>query len=248
MQHVQSEKHEISDHNVVEIFIPNSELSAPPNQFSTPLKPELQGFNALDLSRANFENISADLNEVDWDALWSNSTLDNFPKVLQTTVLNICKKHTPIKCLSGKKSPSHKRAYHSVSRKKRKLKTRLDCLKTLYPTSPKIITLEKEVELLHEELKSLTFNNQFEKERKAIEKIKLKPKYFYSYAKKFAKTKHSISQLITGENDVLTKRKDIADALQDQFCSSFSDPCDTAKKVPIDQTDTDIPSKYHFHN
>ena len=168
VQHVQSEKHEISDHNVVEIIIPNSELSAPPNHFSTPSKPELQGFNALDLSSANFENLLAELDEINWDTLWSNSTLEVFPKELQTTVLKVCKKHTPIKCLSGKKSPAHKRAYHSVSRNKRKLKTRVDCLKCLYPSSPKITTLENEVKMLHDELKSLTFNNQFEKERKPI--------------------------------------------------------------------------------
>ena len=67
----------------------------------------------------------------------------------------------------------------------------------------------------------------------------LRPKYFYSYAKKFAKTKHSITQLITDENVVLTDRKDIADALQEQYCSSFSDPHNPDKKVPTSR----IPSK-----
>ena len=237
VHHVKSEKHEkLSDHNVVEIMVPHTELGASDKHCNSSSKPELKGFNALDLSKANFENISAAFNEVDWDDLWENSTLEEFPTLLQSTVLQICEKHTPAKCPTANKRPAHKRAYQSTLRKKRKLKTRLDCLKSLNPSSPKIPTLEKNINFLLDKLKGLTFTYQHKNERKAVEKIKLNPKYFYSFAKKFAKTKHSITQLITKDKKVLTERKAIADSLQDQFCSAFSDPENPLKKVPANQT------------
>ena len=237
VHHVTSEKHEkLSDHKVVEIMIPSTEISVLNKKQTSFNKPQLQGFNALDFHKANFENISTSLDEIDWDTLWANSTIEEFPKLLQSTVLQICKKHSPAKCSLTKNGSAHKRAYRSKLRKKRKLKVRLDCLRSVNPSSPKILTLEQNLKSLLEELKNLTFSNQYEKEKKAVERIKSKPKYFYSYAKKFAKTKQSIAQLIIDENEVLTKRKDIADSLQDQFCSVFSNPNNPAKEVPSTQT------------
>ena len=82
----------------------------------------------------------------------------------------------------------------------------------------------------------MTFSKQFNNEKRAVERIKSNPKYFYSFAKNFAKTKHNILQLITDDNVVLTERKDIANSLQDQFCSSFSNPNNPSKSIPSNQT------------
>ena len=96
VHHVTSEKHELSDHNVIEIIIPHTEFSSSStHQLST--KEELQGFNAIDLFKANYDCISSDLDQIDWDTLWCNSTLEEFPKVLQNTVLEVCQKHAPRK-------------------------------------------------------------------------------------------------------------------------------------------------------
>ena len=234
VHHVTSEKHELSDHNVIEILVPHTEFDIP-GKHNLPPQKKLHGFNALNLFKANYDNICTELGAINWDALWNDSTLEDFPKLLQNTVLEICKKHAPAKS-STKKRPPHKRAYQSTLRKKRKLTTRLACLKSVNPLSPRIKILENLIKSLLNNLKSFTFSHQYEKEKKAVERIKSNPKYFYSFAKKFSKTKQNISQLITDDNIVLTNRKAIADSLQDQFCSAFSNPDNPKKSIPSNKS------------
>ena len=102
------------------------------------------------------------------------------------------------------------------------------------PSSIHIPSIEQKIKLLLDQLKQSTFHFQQQKEKRAIERIKSNPKYFFSFAKKFAKTKQGISQLLVN-NNVVSDRKDIADALQDQFCASFSDPRNSEKLIPNPQ-------------
>ena len=54
--------------------------------------------------------------------------------------------------------------------------------------------------------------------------IKENPRFFFSYAKSFSKIKSSITLLHDKSGKIVTDRKGIADTLQEQFCSVFSDP------------------------
>ena len=69
-------------------------------------------------------------------------------------------------------------------------------------------------------------------EKRAVEKIKVNPKYFYSYAKSFSKVKHSISTLLNRDKKLVTERKELANILQQQFSSVFSDPNCPEKSLP----------------
>ena len=93
-----------------------------------------------------------------------------------------------------------------------------------------------------QKLKSLTFNKKSEEEIKAINKIKSDPKFFYSYAKKFAKTKQYIPQLFDKNGIIKTGRKEIAD----QFVSAFSDPNNPTKKLPSSKFPTSLLSDFSF--
>ncbi len=64
-------------------------------------------------------------------------------------------------------------------------------------------------------------------EQLAVSKVKSNPKYFYSYAKKFSRKKSSISMLFDENNDIRSDPRDIANLLQKQFLSVFSDPSKT---------------------
>ena len=232
-QHIVSKKHEISDHNVIEILIPPNEVFPHKDTLHRHSKPELHHFNALDLFNADFVEISKELKNVNWDDLWNNSTVEEFPEVLQSVVLEACKKHAPQKVPSkSNRLSSHQRSYHKLLRKKRKLKTRLDCLNVLKPSSPLINSLKLQINQIFLELKDLSYTKQQRAEQKAIDKIKTNPKYFYSYAKRLAKTKYGITQLFKNDKEVITDRKEIADALQDQFSSTFSNPQNQDKQMP----------------
>ena len=70
------------------------------------------------------------------------------------------------------------------------------------------------------------------KEQKAVEKIKANPKYFYSYAKSLSKIKASINMLYDRNEEITTDPKKMADLLQEQFSSVFSDPTCPDVKEP----------------
>ena len=63
--------------------------------------------------------------------------------------------------------------------------------------------------------------------KQAVCKIKNNFKYFYSYAKWYSKQKQSIIMLFDKDGNIHTKFQDIANSLQDQFTSVFSNPLDT---------------------
>ena len=236
VHHVQGEKHMyFSDHNVIDILVPKSSLlpSSNVSQVVSKEPTNLQGFRALNLLKADFIEISNTLCSIDWKSLWATSSLEEFPELLNKTILEVCKKHAPPKQPSSpaKKSP-HDRSYHTLLRKKRKLKTRLNCIKSINPLSPLLKKLDFRISKLVESMKLLSFTKQETRERHAISKIKSNPKFFYSYSKKLSKTKVNISQLFDSDGNLTTDRKDIANILQKQFQSSFSNPNNPDKIIP----------------
>ena len=145
VQHLKSDKLEMSDHNIIEIFIPYDELTvgSPSNLSTNNISTNLQGFNALDLFKADYNAISADLEKVDWDSVWSSSSLEEFPEKLRDIVLDACKKHSPPKTNKPGRLTVHDRSYRSLMRKKKKLNTRLKCISSINPASPNINKIEK---------------------------------------------------------------------------------------------------------
>ena len=65
------------------------------------------------------------------------------------------------------------------------------------------------------------------REQQAVDKVHSNPKYFYSYAKKFSKQKRSIPMLFNEAKRTCTNPEVIANILQRQFSSVFSDPSAT---------------------
>ena len=81
------------------------------------------------------------------------------------------------------------------------------------------------------DLKEAIINNADYQELKAVQKIKSNPKFFYSYAKSFSQTKSPISMLVDDEK-VVTDKTEIANTLQNQFTSVYSDPNSPHIKLP----------------
>ena len=69
-------------------------------------------------------------------------------------------------------------------------------------------------------------------EHAAVAEIKSNPRFFYSYAKKFSKVKSKIGPLKGKNGKYVSDSKEMADILQKQFCTFFSDPNSIAKRNP----------------
>ena len=81
-------------------------------------------------------------------------------------------------------------------------------------------------------MKEVIHNDLNNRERYIVDRVKTNPKAFYSYAKSHATTKRNITMLFTKNGDVATEETVMANILQDQFSSVFSDPSSTDIREP----------------
>ena len=217
--HVDVSATDLSDHNMVEVY-----LSYNPCHPNVNVPPSFEGasFRSLDFNRADFPRINTDIQDIDWETLLENTGLENFPAAFSSRILAICKEHCPLK-LPPKRQGSTK--MRILSRKKRKLQHRLDTALADPNARPEYIRkLEDSIANLHYDIMDAVISDRRYREEQAVGKVKSNPKYFYSYAKKFSKQKQNIGMLFDSDDNICTHPKQIADILQNQFKSVFSDP------------------------
>ena len=222
VSHVSTSKTKLSDHNLVEIFLSYNpcqpSYSSPPD-FNSP------SFRSLDFNKANFEEINEILTSVEWDLLYHECNEEEFPELFTLILLQACMVGCPTKTPPSKKG---NKALKILSRKKRKVQEALDKAEAS-PLTPEsqLQSLRKKLALLHYSIRDAIVDENLFREEQAVGKIKTNSKYFYSYAKRYSKQKQSISMLFDKDDSIKTKPKEIANILQNQFTSVFSNPSDT---------------------
>ena len=100
-------------------------------------------------------------------------------------------------------------------------------MKKFQPQSRSIQVLLKKLKALDVKSKDTIIKDKILKERKAVAAMKTNPRLFYSYAKRFSKRKSKIGplkQIKENSMSLINNPKRMADVLQDQFKSVFSDP------------------------
>ncbi|XP_063688434.1 uncharacterized protein LOC134821660 [Bolinopsis microptera] len=222
VSHVSISDTPLSDHRRVEIFLsynPCSPTHSDPPDFID------SSFRSLDFNKADFSSINDMLSSVDWAQLINLCDKEDFPELFTLITLQICQIGCP------KKIPPKTQTRSSVripSRRKRKLQTQLEAAK-INPHSPptQIESLNRKLALAHMDIRDAINQDLLYREQQAVSKVKENPKYFYSYAKKFSKKKSNISMLFDGNGAIKSNPKDIANLLQNQFLSVFSDPSKT---------------------
>ena len=220
--HISVSDTELSDHRFIEIHIShnpsNSILSTPPDFTSS-------AFHSLDFFKADYERMNTLFSSIDWIMLWDISSPDLFPELFTQTLLQICEMCCPKKTAAKSKKNSR---ISTISRKKRKLQAKLRAVE-YNPHTPvtQIEALKRKIALIHIEIRDAYNESMLHREHQAVNKLKENPKYFYSYAKQFSKKRRNISMLFDENNNICSNPKDIANILQRQFTSVFSDPSKT---------------------
>ena len=82
----------------------------------------------------------------------------------------------------------------------------------------------------HNKIKEAILNEKQKSEEEALNKIKEDPRYFYTWSKRKLKLKTSVGPLIDSDGALQNDEKIMADLLQTQFCSVFSNPQNPSKK------------------
>ena len=215
---------DISDHNMVSVL-----LSFNPGMMEDAQATYLDemNFRSLDFNQTDFSQLNEIFDTVNWEKLRHSCTFEEFPAKLTQTVLNACLDSVP-----RKQFPSGKpKLYNALRRKKSKLRVRLSAAKCTGDLV-RIKELENAIGLVSYEIKEAVVHHLDQNEKRAVERIGTNPKYFFSYAKSFSKVKQNISALLNGNQELVTERKELANILQHQFCSVFSDPNCSSKTIP----------------
>ena len=166
----------------------------------------LSSYNYL---KADWETIKVKLMEIKWEELPAQyKTSEEKLRIILDIVFNIVDEHCGKFKERGTNRKNIPRDRRNLLRKKKKLKKRL---KENLLSTDKIFKAEKSIEEIDQKLLDSLSNERNEEEARAIENIKIKPKHFFSYAKRYSKTKSTIgpfkinSESITALDEISNK-------------------------------------------
>ena len=221
---------QLSDHRLVELVLGHNPLC--PKEH-TPISFDRNSFRATDFHRADFEAMNNCLEAVNWISLrelcYEDEDGSAFLELIRLTVLQITLLNSPSKDPTGTGPSSPRRSRqvrekYKMKRKRRKLNAQISALTQNNPTSRKIEKLKTEVNLLTFEISELVIKQLNEKEAKAASTIKTNPRFFYSYAKRFAKVKSSVAPIRDINGTLKMDPAEKAEILQTQYVKVFSNP------------------------
>ena len=222
ISHISTSETPLSDHKHVEVF-----LSYNPCSLTSPTLPDFSGssFRNVDFNKNDFEELNVSLRIIDWEALSSICKEEEFPQLFTLILLQMCELYCPRKVSPRVQSAS---STHIHSRKKRKLAKQLEDAKSnANCPQARIDSHRRKVALAHLNIRNAINEDLLYHEQEAVSKVKENPKFFYSYAKKFSKKKSNITMLFDENGEIISNPNDIANLLQKQFLSVFSDPTKT---------------------
>ena len=217
----------LSEHRLVEGLLGYNPTSTPKEE---PFPIDPLSFRSIDIHESDYEQINTKLSEVDWDflhdLLHDDDSGELFLELVRLTTLQICLLHSPPKTPPSGKSVGRKSRgnIHVLKRKRRRLNARISAISLRNPLSPILPKLVADASLLTYKIKESVLDSLEAREIKAVRNIKLNPRYFFSYAKKFAKVKSSVSPLKDIHGILQADPKVKAEILQDQYVKVFSDP------------------------
>ena len=219
----------LSDHKLLRISI--TEDFKPSKIYHSSVS--YSSFGMFDFYQADFDRLNGYLSNVVWNAILESSGSD-FSSSFKDILFNICHLCVPCKVSnSSENRPRRKlKCIQGLKRKKKMLVARIKVLQRNNPASSFIPSLQNKVDLIDSGIKQsiLDFNDRAE--QKAINRIKDNPSFFYSYVKKKSKKRCKIGTLKNSSGDIVSNPSQMADLLQNQFCSVFSNMENPQKKDP----------------
>ena len=225
VQHVNVKDINYSDHCLVEIytsFFPSNLGTYNPNSLSNIEKSQLD-FSKINLNTTNFKQVNLKLSKIDWQQLFSGPIKD-IPNIFNHTVFQALLEHSSLhKPLSSKaKSKTHfTRVRSIINRKIKKYKNLISFSNCQGTKKEKFLN---NLEKLKKEKQLSFLQHKLFLENKAVSRIKTNSKFFYQYANSFRKVTSNPNILQNESGNLITDKKEIADLLQTQFKSVFSNP------------------------
>ena len=178
----------------------------------------LSSYNYL---KADWESIKTKLKEIKWiEVLEKYTTSEEKLNIILEIVIKIVEEHCARFKQRGAIRKNIPRSRRILLRKKKKLKAKLG---KKHLSADRKHSIEKSIEDIDHKLLNSLKNDRIDEEARAIENIRTNPKHFFTYAKKYIKTKSSIGPFKI-EDKFIADLVDISQKLSEQYSSSFSTP------------------------
>ena len=157
------------------------------------------------------------MKRIDWKNLIKNcsGTSEKRKAILDATLKAVNEHSHKFKQKRGKKQQNIPKERRVMHRKKKKLKANL---KKLNLTNNRKENIENSISNIDANLLLSHRNERMREEMCAISNIKVNPKHFFTYAKRYAKTKSGIGPFKINE-DLITVPNEISEALS--ICFKF---------------------------
>lgn len=218
----------LSDHKIVRISLSDDFKPSKTHHSNA----AYSSFGIFDFNHADFERLNSYFENVNWSELSQKSEAD-FLSNFKDVVFNICHLCVPYKLSTVVRKPKTKlKCIQGLKRKKKKMIGRIKALQAINPASSFIPALSNKVEVINTSIKQTILNFNEKCEMDAVKKIKKNPSYFYSYVKKKSKKRSKVGPLKNCNGSIISSPSKMADLLQKQFCSVFSDVANPLKKDP----------------
>ena len=230
LNHVTISTSPVSSHYVVEFTTTlgcDSPIMVQPPGSNSP-------FDRVNLmsKETNWDNIADYLRHQRWqqqfEGLSPTEMLESLIEKCENTVLA----SSPKKKVQKRSTiPRHRRALMRSRTKNRKRLANATNENRKAALRRKLVSIESQLQSSYKSL------DTFDEER-AIEAIKVNPKYFYSYSKKKLKLKSEVGPLADDTGDVTAEPEKMASLLANQFESAFSTPRNSQIDTTNPPTDT----------
>ena len=203
-------------------------------------RPPLTMFNSLNFfsKEIDWESLNKALSEVNWEEKLKNCGPNEKLTIFCSLVFNICQDYVPVKSKADIKKASNAEKYRkTLIKRRRKLTKRLTRVRA--PT--RIEKINKELLQIEINLQKSFRSSESHMEGKAVDAIKVNPKYFYSYVKSKAKVKTKVGPLYDSKGRLTNKSSEMAEILSEQYVKVFSKPTDTSSTAPPPNSSRSIP-------
>ena len=244
----------LSDHDLITTRITNDNLIIQENE---PEYTPATKFDRLNWTKAKWEDIKSELSDTNWQQILENKNVDEMCSIINNKVTEIANKYCPTHKATSGKSSFVPRERRSLIRTRKHINANINFLKYCKPTYTKkqeerrdikIRKLECKKAEIEDKIKYSIETEEMRKEAEILEKIKVNPKAFYSYAQRKRKLKCKVGPLIDQNGNLQSDYKTMADILQSQYIKMFSKPSeekstrDTSEVESEDTGDTALNS------
>ena len=227
-----------SDHYVVEIASHYKSHFARNHQHCREFTNTFDSLNFFS-EEVNWAQLRHDMQDIQWDNILEDidpkDQLSCFHLVCESiAALHVPKKRV-VRVKNRTKIPRERRV---LMRRRRKVAKQL----AKFPSKTVKSRLVNELTNIEMNLQDSYARSLSNQEQKALEAIRTNPKYFFSYVKKFSKSRPSIGPLLNAHKQYVSESAEMAELLSNQYSSVFSQPRESLVD-PMTIFNSDDPSK-----